>query len=97
MSAKVASCITKELSVLSEYFALSVLWKWTPSLLVCHSIFSGVGIDEITDFIVALDPQNIGETSKSSTLGTSEIQCEQNSVCVWVCLCVQTNYNQNMT
>lgn len=80
-----------------------MLLKSTPSLLVCHSIFSGVGVDDITHFIVVLDPQNIGETSKSSTQGTSVIQCEQNSkiryfseACVCVAVCVQ-NIVQNMT
>lgn len=80
-----------------------MLWKSTPSLLVCHSIFSGVGFDDITHFIVVLDPQNIGETSKSSTLGTSVIQCEQSSkiryfseACVCVVVCEQ-NIVQNMT
>lgn len=72
-----------------------MLWKSTPSLLVCHSIFSGFGVDDIIHFIVVLDPQNIGETSDSSTLGTSVIQCEQNSkkvcifqmrVCAWLCV-----------
>lgn len=79
MSSKVALYITKELSVLSKYFAFLMLWKSTPSLLVCHSIFSGVGVDEITDFIVVLDSYNVGEISKSLTLGTLVIQCEQNS------------------
>lgn len=80
-----------------------MLWKSTPSLLVCHFIFSGVGVDDIKHFIVVLDPQNIGENSKSSTLGTSVIKCEQNSEiryfsepCVCVAVCVQ-NIVQNMT
>lgn len=80
-----------------------MLWKSTPSLLVCHSIFSGFGVDDITHLIVVLDPQNIGETSKSSTQGTSVIQCEQNSkiryfldACVCVSVCEQ-NILQNMT
>lgn len=43
----------------------------TPSLLFCHSIFLGVGVDEITDLIAVSDPQQTGESANNSTLGTS--------------------------
>lgn len=42
-----------------------------PSLLFCHSIFSGVGVDEITDLIVVSDSKLTGESANISTWGTS--------------------------
>lgn len=44
--------------------------KSIPSLLFCHSIFSGVGIDETTDLIVVSDPQQTCESTDIWTLAT---------------------------
>lgn len=50
---------------------MSIQWNLIPSLLFCHSSFSGDGIDETSVVIVALDPNlNIG-SNRILTLGTS--------------------------
>lgn len=60
-----------KLSELLKYIGFSMDWKLILSLLFCHSIFVGVGVDSITDLIVVSDPKQTGESIKSSTLGTS--------------------------
>lgn len=46
-------------------------WKSSLSLLFCHSIFSGVGVDDSTDLIIVSDPKQTDESIKISTFGTS--------------------------
>lgn len=59
------------MSSLSKYIGFPMQLNSTPSLLFCHSIFLGVGVDEITDLIAVSDPQQTGESANNSTLGTS--------------------------
>lgn len=49
--------------------------KLTPSMLFCHSIFLGGGVDDITDRIVVSDPKQTDESSNILTLGISGKQC----------------------
>lgn len=45
--------------------------KLTSSMLFCHSIFSGGGVDDITDLIVVSDPKQTDGSSNILTLGIS--------------------------
>lgn len=49
--------------------------KLIPSMLFCHSVFSGGGVDDITDLIVVSDPKQTDESSNILTLGISGKQC----------------------
>lgn len=49
--------------------------KLTSSMLFSHSIFSGGGVDDITDLIVVSDPKQTDESSNILTLGISGKQC----------------------
>lgn len=75
MSSKAALSILRsghrESGFFSVEFAIPMQWKLIPSSLFCHSILSGVGVDEIWDLIVVLDPKQTVESSDILTLGTS--------------------------
>lgn len=75
MSAKVVSGIRKKGHVnessVSKNSGLLMRKKSIPSLLFCHSIFLGVGIDETKDLIVDSDPQQTCESTDIWTIGTS--------------------------
>lgn len=51
-------------------FAFLMQSKLIPSLLLCHSILLGVGVDKIEDLIVVSDPTTTGDSTDISTLGT---------------------------
>lgn len=56
---------------ISKNSGLLMQKKSIPFLLFCHSIFSGVGVDETTDLIDVSDPQQTCESTDIWTLGTS--------------------------
>lgn len=59
------------MSVLLNKIGFSVKRNLVPSLLFCHSIFWGFGVDKTSDLMVVVDPKQTDESTIILTLGTS--------------------------
>lgn len=59
------------MSVLLNKIGFSVERNLVPSLLFCHSIFWGFGVDKTSDLMVVVDPKQTDESTIILTLGTS--------------------------